>query len=153
MCLMFICTIYWRTICIMHSKLVQYSTVVEYSDTRMFHSSIDDNRNSICMDVKITPNQNPSYVKRFESEPSYTKILCMLILSCRGTSMWYNSDQGANDFVRCLDHLRNVCYKHINLQIVFGVMFTELIIVYYLIENRNKQQKIYHIQICICIIH
>ena len=47
----------------------------------------------------------------------------------------YNSDQGANDFVRCLDHLRNVCYKHINLRIVFGVMFTELILVYYLIEN------------------
>ena len=31
----------------------------------------------------------PSIRKRVESEPSYTKYLCMLILVCRGTSMWY----------------------------------------------------------------
>ena len=39
------------------------------------------------------------------------------------------------DSVQRLDHLRNVCYKHIYLRIVFSVMFTELILVYYLIEN------------------
>jgi hypothetical protein len=43
--------------------------------------------------------------------------------------------KGPHDYVQRLDQLRNVCYKHINLRIVFGVMFTELILVYYLIEN------------------
>jgi hypothetical protein len=44
--------------------------------------------------------------------------------------------KGPHDYVQRLDHLRNVCYKHINLRIVFGViLFTELILVYYLIEN------------------
>ena len=43
--------------------------------------------------------------------------------------------KGPHDYVQRLGHLRNVCYKHMKLHIVFCVMFTELILVYYLIEN------------------
>jgi hypothetical protein len=60
---------------------------------------------------------------------SVTKVhMCFDILMSIATKDPYDS-------VQRLDHLRYVCYKHINLRIVFGVMFTELILVYYLTEN------------------